>query len=178
MVAKTVVGCGNVKRFVGVVKSRGCLRPLRYACVVWLGRREALGLAPGPAAAPGGPSCRPSRARLVGGSTQGSACRLHPGLRLLSPLRGCSGWGFFGLHRSPPYARRRIFGAVRFAPDAITDTALLPPAVLFDATDRAWPFAGSIGSRSRRSRRGFLPTGHARSLPWQSGLRQSAPVRH
>ena len=48
----------------------------------------------------GDPSRRPFRARLVGGSTQGSACRLHPGLRLLSPLRGCSGWGFFGLHRS------------------------------------------------------------------------------
>ena len=41
-------------------------------------------------------SCRPFRARLVGGSTQGSACRLDPGLRLLSPLRGCGGWGFSG----------------------------------------------------------------------------------
>ena len=51
--------------------------------------------------------------------------RLHPGLRLLSPLRGYSGWGFFGLHGIPPYARRGIFGRVHFAPDAVGDAVEL-----------------------------------------------------
>ena len=37
----------------------------------------------------------------VGGATKGSACRLHPGLKLLSPLRGGSRLRIFGLHRNP-----------------------------------------------------------------------------
>ena len=64
------------------------------------------------------------------GFTQGSASRLHPGLRLLSPLRGGGGWGFLGSAWFTVRSRGRSRDVARMSTTARLEACATPGALV------------------------------------------------